>query len=109
MEERRLKTYFQQQIRKMLRRSSAEPNGFLGYFAAKEPKDEEILAMLAISTMSSGSVLHGRFATPLEALTALSAPSRKEICQAFRRRLRQRLVASHSVVSDFRAAGNAQH
>ena len=102
MEERRLKTYFKQQITEMIRRSSVEPDGFMSYFAAQEPKDEEILALLAISTMSSRSPLYGRFATPLEALSALSVPSRAEICRAFRRRLGQRSVAGRqcSVVSD---------
>ena len=90
MEDRRLKTYFKQRIREMMRPSSAEPDGFMRGFAAREPKDEEILALLAISTMSSRSPLRGRFATPLEAMAALSTPSRTEICRAFRRRLNQR-------------------
>ncbi len=108
MEDRRLKTYFKQQIREMIRRNSVEPDGFMSYFAAQEPKDEEILALLAISTMSSRSPLHGRFTTPLEALSALSVPSRTEICQAFRRQLRQRSVASRqcSAVSDRAGAEN---
>ncbi len=106
MEDRRLKTYFKQQIREMIRRSSVEPDGFMSYFAAQETKDEEILALLAISTMSSRFPLRGRFVTPLEALAALSVPSRAEICQAFRRRLRQRSVASrrYPAVSDRAAA-----
>ncbi len=104
MEDRRLKTYFKQQIREMIRRSSAEPDGFMSHFAAREPKDEEILALLAISTMSSRSPLRGRFPTPLEALAALSVPSRREICRAFRRRLGQQSVASRQCSVSHRAA-----
>jgi len=108
MEDRRLKTYFKLQIREMIRRSSPGPNGLMSFFAARKPKDEEILALLAISTMSSQSPLHGQFATPLEALAALSASSRAEICEAFRRRLVRRSVAGRSAVSDCRPAENLQ-
>ena len=88
MEEERLKSYFEEQVRLMIERSAAEADGFLSYFAAQEPRDEEILGLLAICTGSDAFPLRDRFPTPLEALAALSASSRAEICRWFRKQLR---------------------
>ncbi len=90
MEEERIKSYFEEQMHLMIERSAAEADGFLAYFAAQEPKDEEILGLLAISTGSDEFPLRERFPTPLEALAALSASSRSEICRQFRKQLKGR-------------------
>lgn len=90
MEEERLKAYFEQQTRRMIERGAAESDGFLAYFAAQEPRDEEILSLLAISTMSGDFPWRDRFPTPLEALAALSSSTRSEICREFRRQLKAR-------------------
>jgi hypothetical protein len=89
MHERRIKSYFKQQVHTILERSVAEPDGACAYFLDHEPKDEEILGLLAISTVLSGSLPGDNgFPTPLEALAALSLSSRAEICRAFRRELK---------------------
>lgn len=89
MEEKKIKSYFKQQVRVILERSSTEPDGFRAYFADREPKDEEILGLLAVSTMMSGEFQMGdSFPTPVEALAALSDSSRSEICRAFRKELK---------------------
>lgn len=89
MEERDIKTFFELQVRLVIQRSAAEPEGFLSYFSSHEPKDEEILGLLAVSTMMSGE-LHrtDNFPSPVEALAALSGSDRKEICDYFRNQLR---------------------
>lgn len=89
MEERRIRDYFERQVRLVIERSAAEPGGFLSYFAEHEPKDEEILGLLAVSTMMSGEFHRGDcFPTPAEALAAISPRSRSEICRAFREELK---------------------
>jgi len=89
MEEKKIKAYFKDQVRAILLRSAAEPEGFRAYFAEREPKDEEILGLLAVSTMMTGEFHMGdSFPTPLEALAALSRSSRAEICREFRRELK---------------------
>ncbi len=89
MNEREIKAYFEQQVRLVIQRSAAEPEGFLSYFSCHEPKDEEILGLLAVSTMMTGEFHHGdSYPTPVEALAALSGPDRKEICDYFRNQLR---------------------
>ena len=89
MHERRIKTYFKQQVHTILERSVAEPDGACAYFLDHEPKDEEILGLLASSTVLSGSLPEdSSFPTPLEALAALSLTSRAEICRAFRKELK---------------------
>ncbi len=88
MEERRLKAYFEREIHAILRQSDSDPEGFRGYFASHEPKDEEILGLLAVSTMNPRFPLRRRFPTPLEALAALSGPTRSEICDEFRKKLK---------------------
>jgi hypothetical protein len=89
MDENRIKAYFLQQFRVLLERSAQEPDGFRAYFAEHEPKDEEVLGLLAVSTMMSGEFQMGdSFPTPLEALAALSPSSRAELCREFRRELK---------------------
>jgi len=88
MEEKRLKAYFEREATALLARSTSDPDGFRAYFTSHDPRDEEILGLLAISTMSARFPLRGRFPTPLEALAALSAPTRAEICDRFRQKLK---------------------
>jgi hypothetical protein len=89
MQEKTIKSYFKQQVRLILERSAEEPEGFRAYFAGRDPRDEEILGILAVNTMMSGEFHMGdSFPTPLEALAALSGSSRAEICQQFRRELK---------------------
>jgi len=91
MEEERLKAYFERELQAILARSGSDPDGFCAYFSSHDPKDEEILCLLAISTMSPKFPMRHRFPTPLEALAALSASSRSEICESFRNRLKTSL------------------
>jgi hypothetical protein len=97
MEEGRIRDYFEHQARLVIERSAAEPEGFLSYFAEHEPKDEEILGLLAVSTMMGGE-FHSEvyFPTPSEALAALSGQTRSEICKYFREELAAFLRAVHS-------------
>jgi hypothetical protein len=89
MHERRIKSYFKQQLHTIFERSATEPDGFCAYFQDHEPKDEEILGLLAVSTVLNGKFpTEDGFPTPFEALAALSLPSRAEICRAFRRELK---------------------
>lgn len=89
MNEREIKAYFEQQVRLVIERSATEPEGFLSYFSSHEPKDEEILGLLSVSTMLTGEFHRGdSFPTPVEALAALSGADRKEICDYFRNQLR---------------------
>jgi len=92
MEERKICSYFQEQLHVILERSAAEPDGFRSYFSAHEPKDEEILGLLAVSSMISGDFQTGEgFPTPLEALAALSPESREVLCEEFRKELKHSL------------------
>ncbi len=92
MNEKEIKTYFKQQVRAIMERSASEPDGFRAYFADREPKDEEILGLLAISVMLSGKYhLAESFPTPVEALATLSPAARSEICREFRRELKSSL------------------
>ena len=97
MDERLIRDYFEQQARLVIERSAREPEGFLSYFTDHEPKDEEILGLLSVSTMM-GREFHDRslFPTPVEALAALSGQTRAEICQYFREELAVFLRALHS-------------
>jgi hypothetical protein len=89
MEEKKVKTYFKQQVRTVLERGAHEPDGFRAYFENREPKDEEILGLLAVSTVMGGEFAReDGFPTPLEALAALSRASRAEICREFRKELK---------------------
>ena len=89
MQEKRIKSYFKEQVRVILERSAGESEGFRAYFSGRDPRDEEILGILAVNTMMSGEFHMGdSFPTPLEALAALSGSSRAEICKQFRRELK---------------------
>jgi hypothetical protein len=93
MEEKRICSYFQQQLRLILERSAAEPDGFRSYFASHEPKDEEILGLLAVSSLINGDFQAADgFPTPLEALAALSPESRQVLCKEFRKELKASLT-----------------
>lgn len=92
MEEKKIKNFFKQQLRVILERSASEPDGFLAYFADREPSDEEIMGLLAVSSMISGEFhLGDSFPTPVEALASLSASARAEICREFRKELKASL------------------
>jgi hypothetical protein len=89
MQEKRIKSFFKEQVKVILQRSAEEPEGFRAYFAGRAPRDEEILGILAVNTMMSGEFHMGdSFPTPLEALAALSGSGRIEICKQFRRELK---------------------
>lgn len=85
------------QARRLVERSSRDSEGFAAYFSDREPRDEEILGLIAVTVMLSGKYhLADRYPTPAEALAALSADERGEICREFRLHLqacqRQRLL-----------------
>jgi hypothetical protein len=89
MEERKICSYFQEQLHVILERSAAEPDGFRSYFSRHEPKDEEILGLLAVSSLINGDFPAGEgFPSPLEALAALSPESRQVLCEDFRKELK---------------------
>ena len=94
---KRIRNYFIRQVRKLVERSSRDSEGFAAYFSDHEPRDEEILGLIAVTALLSGKYhLADRYPTPAEALAALSADQRREICQEFRLHLqacqRQRLL-----------------
>ena len=94
MEERKIRDYFEHQVSLVIDRASAEPESFMSYFADHYPKDEEILGLLAVSTMISGEFHQGdSYPTPVEALAALSGSSRSQICHIFREELKHRFRA----------------
>jgi len=89
MEEKQIKSYFKRQVHSILERSTTVPNGFRAYFENRDPKDEEILGLLVVSTVMSGEFqMRQSFPSPLEALAALSSSSRSEICKEFRKELK---------------------
>ena len=93
MGERKIVAFFKEQVRALLERSALEPEGFRAYFADREPEDDEILGLIAVSTTMTGELHWGdSFPTPLGALTRLSRAGRAEICRAFRRQLRNCLA-----------------
>ena len=92
MEENNIKAFFSDQVRAILERSAHERNGFRAYFADRQPKDEEILGLLAIMVMTNGRFpISDRFPTPVEALAALSPSNRAELCSEFRKELKTSL------------------
>ena len=94
MDEKKIRDFFKKQLRVILELGAGDPDGFRSYFLEHEPKDEEILGLLAVSSMMSGEVQVGdSFPTPLEALAALTARSRRILCEEFRKELR--LCLSH--------------
>jgi hypothetical protein len=88
-EDLRIRSYFKEQVRFVIERSIREPEGFLSYFVDHEPKDEEILGLLAVSTMMGGDGdMTDSFPTSVEALAALSPTRQAEICHEFRKELK---------------------
>ena len=92
MGEKEIKTYFKQQVHAVIERSVTEPSGFRAYFENREPRDEEILGLLAVNSVMSGAFkIRDSFPTPLEALAALSNSSRAQLCRQFRKELKTSL------------------
>lgn len=89
MSDKEIRNFFKQQLRVIFESSAADAEGFRSYFISHEPRDEEILGLLAVSTMMAGEVHMGdSFPTPLEALAALSPRSRRTLCDQFRKELK---------------------
>ena len=78
MSDREIRNFFKRQLRVIIETNASDVEGFRSYFSSHDPKDEEILGLLAVSSMMSGEVHMGdSFPTPLEALAALSPRSRR--------------------------------
>jgi hypothetical protein len=97
---KRVKDYFIRQGRILVEDSARDREGFAAYFSGREPRDEEILGLIAVTVLLSGKYhLADRYPTPAEALAALSSGDRSEICREFRRHLlesqRQLLLVDH--------------
>ena len=85
---KRVKDYFVRQTRMMVEGSARDREGFAAYFSGREPRDEEIIGLIAVTVLLSGKYhLADRYPTPAEALAALSPEDRSEICREFRRQL----------------------
>jgi hypothetical protein len=94
MSDKDIRNFFKRQLRVILQNSAADPEGFRSYFSAHEPRDEEILGLLAVSSMLNGEVQVGdSFPSPLEALAALTTRSRRILCEEFRKELKHWLDA----------------
>jgi hypothetical protein len=86
---KRIRDYFIEQVRSLVDRSVAEREGFADYFSGREPTDEEILGLIAVTIMLSGKYhLADRFPASAEALASLPPKAREDICNEFRRLLR---------------------
>jgi hypothetical protein len=97
MAEKTVRDYFEHQVHLVIERSASEPEGFVSYFIDHEPKDDEILGLLAVSTMMSGEFHRSEFfPSPVEALAALSPADRAEICNLFRTQLRKLFRTTYS-------------
>ena len=89
MDDKKIRDFFKKQLSVILELGVVDPDGFRTYFAEHQAKDEEILGLLAVSSMMSGEVQVGdSFPTPLEALAALSRRSRRILCDEFRKELK---------------------
>ena len=87
--ETQIRAYFKQQVRSVIERSARDPEGCLSYFADHEPKDEEILGLLAVATtVTPDSPIADAFSTTFDALAALSPARQSEICREFRKQLK---------------------
>ena len=85
---KRIRDYFIRQVRTLVGRSASEREGFADYFSGREPRDEEVLGLIAVTTMLSGKYhLAERFPAPAEALASLPPEARLDICNEFRRQL----------------------
>ncbi len=88
MEEKRLVWYFERQLRMLLFDQGPERDNLLDYFNSHEPSDQEILGLLAVTTVSdSWSPVGAEYPSQLEALAALPEPDRAALCHEFRRLL----------------------
>lgn len=86
---KRIKDYFIRQARMLVENSSRDTQGFAAYFSDREPRDEEILGLIAVTVLLSGKYhLADHYPTPAEALAALSSADRREICREFRLQLK---------------------
>lgn len=84
-----IRDYFIRQARIVVERSSKDSQGFAAYFTDREPRDEEVLGLIAVTVLLSGKYhLADRYPTPAEALAALSYADRSEICREFRVQLK---------------------
>ena len=85
---KRVRDYFIRQARILVENSAKDREGFAAYFSDREPRDEEILGLIAVTVLLNGKYhLADRYPTPAEALAALPAGDRSQICQEFRRQL----------------------
>lgn len=85
---KRIKKFFMRQAQTLVENSARDSEGFAAYFSEREPRDEEILGLIAVTALLSGKYhLADRYPTPAEALAALSPSDRSEICQEFRTHL----------------------
>jgi len=88
MEQERLRWYFERQLRILLFGQDSESANVLDYFDTHEPSDQEILGLLAVTTVSdSWSPFCAEYPSRLEALAALPEPDREALCHEFRRLL----------------------
>jgi len=88
MEQERLKWYFERQLRTLLFDQGTERDSILDYFNTHEPTDQEILGLLAVTTVSdTWSPVGAEYPSQLEALAALPEPERAALCYEFRRLL----------------------
>lgn len=86
---KRIRDYFIREARVLVERSCRDHDGFADYFSGREPRDEEILGLIAVTVLLSGKYrLADRYPTPAEALAALPPDFRKDVCREFRRHLR---------------------
>ncbi len=91
MKRSQIRFFFRQQARTIIQQSAGDPEGSIAYFDGREPRDEEILGLLAISMpMGGNSPFADWFPSPIEALATLPPSSRAEICELFREQLRRR-------------------
>ncbi|HEV3278582.1 MAG TPA: hypothetical protein VG860_17330 [Terriglobia bacterium] len=91
MEQERLRWYFERQLRDLLLGRDPDRDNFLDYFHTHAPSDQEILGLLAVTTVSdSWSPVGPEYPTQLEALAALPEPDRAALCHEFRRLLAAR-------------------
>jgi len=74
----------------LVENSSRDSQGFAAYFTDREPRDEEIVGLIAVTVLLTGKYhLADHYPTPAEALAALSPADRKEICREFRCQLKE--------------------
>ncbi|MGH9435919.1 MAG: hypothetical protein ACRD06_07960 [Terriglobia bacterium] len=84
MEERTVLHYLQRQIYRMAEAESQTPGRLRACLRESGPRDQEILALLALTTMLPEFPLRHRFSTPLEAVARLPSEGRARLCQEFR-------------------------